>query len=145
MFKKNKGSDKSAVKQISSLLFDNVSVEGDLLFTDGVKISCCVKGAVQGGGEHSLLVLTKVGRIEGDVKVYDAFVDGVIVGDLHVEHILELHENAIVTGSISYRRLCVEGGAVVEGALIRLGDNVSENPGVTLQSFDSSGEDALIN
>ncbi|CAM5489869.1 Cell shape determination protein CcmA OS=Stutzerimonas stutzeri OX=316 GN=CXK95_03195 PE=4 SV=1 [Stutzerimonas stutzeri] len=45
-----------------------------------------------------------------------------MVGDVVVEHLLELHSNARVRGNIRYRQLSMENGAVVEGALQLLSD-----------------------
>ncbi|HAQ25339.1 MAG TPA: cell shape determination protein CcmA, partial [Pseudomonas sp.] len=58
-----------------------------------------------------------------NVSSYDALIDGTIVGDLVVEHLLELHSNARVQGNIRYRQLSMENGAVVDGMLNRMGDD----------------------
>ena len=123
MFDKKKLAPKVAIDQFSSLISGNVSLTGDMAFEDGLKISGTVTGNVRHKpGTHSLLALSIDGRIEGNVSSYDALIDGVIVGDLVVEHLLELHSNARVCGSIRYRQLSVENGAVVDGTLSRMSD-----------------------
>ncbi|HEY6612622.1 MAG TPA: polymer-forming cytoskeletal protein [Pseudomonas sp.] len=120
---KKKSASRVTIDQFSSLISDNVSMVGDLEFEEGLKVSGVVKGnIIHKPGTHSLLALSAEGCIEGNVSSYDALIDGTIVGDLLVEHLLELHSNARVRGNISYRQLSMENGAVVDGKLTRLGD-----------------------
>ena len=123
MFSSKKSASKVSIDKFSSLISGNVSMVGDLEFEEGLKVSGVFKGNISHKpGTHSLLALSAEGRIEGNVSSYDALIDGTIVGDLVVEHLLELHSNAQVRGNISYRQLSMENGAVVDGQLTRLGD-----------------------
>ncbi|MDH4764754.1 MULTISPECIES: bactofilin family protein [Pseudomonas] len=121
MFNRKKAAPRPAVNGFSSLIADNLAVQGDLEFSEGLKIDGRVQGSVSfKPGTTSLLALSVNGVVEGDVSSYDALIDGTIVGDLRVEHLLELHSNARVRGNITYRQLSMENGAVVEGTLRRL-------------------------
>lgn len=123
MFSSKKSASRVSIDKFSSLISGNVSMAGDLEFEEGLKVSGVFKGNISHKpGTHSLLALSAEGRIEGNVSSYDALIDGTIVGDLVVEHLLELHSNARVRGNISYRQLSMENGAVVDGQLTRLGD-----------------------
>lgn len=122
MFNKKKAV-RVSIDQFSSLISSNVSLIGDMEFEEGLKVSGTVKGSVcHKPGTHSLLALSTDGRIEGNVSSYDALIDGTVVGDMVVEHLLELHSNARVRGNIRYRQLSMENGAVVDGTLNRMGD-----------------------
>ncbi|MCM2330401.1 protein CcmA, bactofilin family [Geopseudomonas sagittaria] len=123
MFSSKKSASRVSIDKFSSLISGNVSMTGDLEFEEGLKVSGVFKGNItHKTGTHSLLALSAEGRIEGNVSSYDALIDGTIVGDLLVEHLLELHSNARVCGNISYRQLSMENGAVVDGKLTRLDD-----------------------
>lgn len=125
---KKKGPQVS-VDKFSSLLSGNVSLVGDLQFEDGLKVLGTVKGNVSHKpGAASLLALSAEGRIEGNVSSYDALIDGTIIGDLYVEHLLELHSNARIVGNIRYRQLSMENGATVDGKLTRLNDTEDSKP-----------------
>jgi cytoskeletal protein CcmA (bactofilin family) len=125
---KKKGPQVS-VDKFSSLLSGNVDLVGDMQFQDGLKILGTVKGNVRHKpGAASLLALSAEGRIEGNVSSYDALIDGTIIGDLYVEHLLELHSNARVVGNIQYRQLSMENGATVDGKLTRLADGEAAKP-----------------
>lgn len=124
MFSKKKPASRVAIDQFSSLISGNLSLTGEVLFEEGLKVSGEVRGNVSHKpGTHSLLALSSEGRIEGNVSSYDALIDGTIVGDLVVEHLLELHSNARVQGNIRYRQLSMENGAVVDGTLNCMSDD----------------------
>jgi cytoskeletal protein CcmA (bactofilin family) len=67
-----------------------------------------------------LLVLSERGRIEGSVRCHDAVINGVVEGDLEIEHFLELQSKARVNGSIRYRALQMDVGAAVRGRLVAM-------------------------
>ncbi len=124
------------VTKLSSLVSVNVRVAGDVIFTGGVRVDGQVDGNVVGkDGDHSLLVLSEKGTITGNVKVYDAVVNGTVCGDIEVEHFLELQANARVSGNITYRQLQMECGAGVDGRLERRDD--------TAQSVAGSGTNVV--
>jgi len=121
--------------QLSTLIAEAVEIKGDLNFTGGVRIDGHVKGNVVGrkgdGKGRSLLVLSDKGQIEGNICCGDAVINGVVVGDLDVQHRLELQSDARVRGTIRYRQLQVDTGATVNGQLVKvdeapLGGNVVE-------------------
>lgn len=121
MFNSKKKGPQVAVDRFSSLLSGNLALVGDLEFEEGLKVQGRIQGNVRHKpGTQSLLALGAEGRIEGCVSSYDALIDGTIVGDLYVEHLLELHSNARVIGNIHYRQLSMENGASVDGKLTRL-------------------------
>ena len=67
-------------------------------------------------------MLSNKGSVAGMVAVHDAVINGLVEGDLEVEHYLELQANARVTGNITYRTLKLECGASVEGKLKCVGE-----------------------
>ncbi|MEQ4616919.1 MAG: polymer-forming cytoskeletal protein [Corticimicrobacter sp.] len=106
--------------KLSSLIADNLAVNGDISFSGGLRVDGRIDGNVSGiDGEKNLIVISDKGSVIGRVSVYDAVVNGTITGDLVVEHFLELQANARITGNIVYRQLQMECGAVVEGRLER--------------------------
>ncbi len=117
MFRR-KQSKSIEITKLSSLVADNVEITGDLAFSDGLRVDGCVRGNLSNKPDKKgLLVLSDRGRIEGNVHVHDAVVNGEIVGDLTVEHFLELQPKARVTGDIKYRQLQMDCGASVSGTL----------------------------
>jgi cytoskeletal protein CcmA (bactofilin family) len=115
------------ITRLSSLVAAGVEIVGDVVVTDGVRVDGVVTGSVLSKRDaKGLLVLSEKGRIQGGVKVHDAVVNGTIVGDVEVEHFLELQANSHVTGNIKYRNLQMECGARVEGRLECVADRPDE-------------------
>ena len=110
--------------QLSTLIADGVEITGDIAFTGGMRIDGRVCGDVNGRrvdtSTASLLVLSAKGHIEGSVRCGDAVINGTVVGDLDVEHRLELQSDARVTGTIRYRQLQMDVGAAVTGQLLKV-------------------------
>ena len=110
--------------QLSTLIAEGVEITGDVAFAGGMRIDGRVRGDVIGRRVDtktaSLLVLSAKGHIEGSVRCGDAVINGTVVGDLDVEHRLELQSDAKVTGTIRYRQLQMDVGATVQGHLLRV-------------------------
>ena len=138
MFGKKKDSSIELTK-LSSLIAENVEIAGNILFVDGLRMDGRVKGNVESkSGSKSLLVLSDLGSITGNVRTYDAVINGVINGDLEVDHFLELQANARVTGNITYRQLRMDCGASVDGKLLKIGEQGEQYNVVDLPSSNSS-------
>ena len=110
--------------QLSTLVAEGVEITGDLAFTGGMRIDGRIQGDVIGrkadAKTPSLLVLSAKGHIEGSIRCGDAVINGTVVGDLDIEHRLELQCDAKVTGTIRYRQLQMDVGASVQGHLLRV-------------------------
>ena len=135
MFSKRKNPSSIKMTQLSSLIAEGVEITGDVIFSGGMRIDGRVNGNVIGrsldGKAPALLVLSDKGRIEGSVRCGDAVINGTVVGDLEVEHLLELQSEARVSGTIRYHQLQLDVGAAVQGQLVRvdgslIADNVVE-------------------
>ena len=126
MFRKKVNSS-IEVTRLSSLIAKGVAVVGDVIVTDGVRVDGEVAGNVLSKPDSKgLLVLSEKGRIEGGVRVHDAVINGTILGDVEVDHFLELQANAKITGNIRYRNLQMECGARVEGRLDCVAEKTDE-------------------
>jgi cytoskeletal protein CcmA (bactofilin family) len=56
--------------------------------------------------------------VHGSVRCGDAVINGTVVGDIHVEHFLELQSESRVNGIIRYHHLQMDVGAAVRGEVI---------------------------
>ena len=66
----------------------------------------------------SVLTVSEHGTIEGEVKVPNIILNGVVVGDVHVTNHIELAANARVTGNVYYSTIEMAMGAEVNGNLV---------------------------
>jgi cytoskeletal protein CcmA (bactofilin family) len=124
IFGKTRHTPAIKLTQISSLVAEGVEIDGDLSFHGGLRIDGCLRGQLRGrsgdGEAPALLVLSQTGRVEGSVRCGHALINGQVLGDLEVEHFVELQAGARISGTLRYRQLQMDVGAVVQGQLIHL-------------------------
>ena len=142
LFAKRKKPPFIEVTKLSSLIAEDVEITGDLSFASGIRIDGRIKGnlvahAVAEGETRALLVLSDKGRIEGSVHCGDAVINGTVIGDLDVDHFLELQSNSKVSGTIRYRHLQMDVGAAVQGQLVRA-DEATTDAKVVELALDKS-------
>lgn len=110
----------SARKQppIRSLVGEGTVLRGDLRFVDGLRIDGEVHGDVTAGGDaRSLLVVGENARVHGKVKAGHVIINGVVVGPVHADELLELQPKARITGDVGYTALEIHHGATIDGEL----------------------------
>jgi cytoskeletal protein CcmA (bactofilin family) len=105
--------------RIDSLIGAGTRIEGNVIFSGGLRIDGEVKGdVVAASGQPSTVVVSEQARIEGEVRVTHMVVNGTIEGPVHVSDFLELQPKSRITGDIHYSSLEIHLGAVVEGRLV---------------------------
>jgi cytoskeletal protein CcmA (bactofilin family) len=105
--------------RIDSLIGDGTTVEGNVIFNGGLRVDGRVKGNVLAGDEQpSTLVLSERARVEGEIRVSHAVVNGTVIGPVYATEYVELQPKCNVTGDVHYRTLEIQLGAVVQGRLV---------------------------
>ena len=105
--------------RIDSLIGESTTVEGNVIFSGGLRVDGRVKGNVQTADDQpSTLVLSERARIEGEIRVSHAVVNGTVVGPVFAAEYAELQAKSNVTGDVHYRTLEIQLGAVVQGRLV---------------------------
>lgn len=104
---------------IDTLIGVNTNIIGDISFSGGLRIDGHITGnIIAADDEHSTLVLSDEGRIEGEIKVANIVINGTVTGPIHARGYLELQAKAKVYGDIHYGSLEIQLGASVEGKMI---------------------------
>jgi cytoskeletal protein CcmA (bactofilin family) len=122
------GSKKSGAPQarIESLIGAGTRVEGHIIFAGGLRIDGAVIGNVSSeGSSPATLVISEKAVITGDVRVAHVVVNGQVNGPVHADALLELQAGARITGDVSYKTLEMQPGAVVDGRLVHLTQDLS--------------------
>ena len=105
--------------RIDSLIGEGTIIEGNVIFSGGLRVDGRVKGNVQTSDDQpSTLVLSERARIEGEIRVSHAVVNGTVVGPVFAAEYVELQAKSNVTGDVHYRTLEIQLGAVVQGRLV---------------------------
>jgi len=115
--------------RIDSLIGAGTRIEGNVIFSGGLRIDGEVKGnVIAAAGQPSTVVVSEQARIEGEVRVTHMVVNGTIEGPVHVSEFLELQPRSRVKGDIHYSSLEIHLGAVVEGRLVHGEANAEGKP-----------------
>jgi cytoskeletal protein CcmA (bactofilin family) len=123
------GSSKSNKPQsrIDCLIGAGTTIEGNIKFGGGLRVDGHVRGNVVAADDKpGTLVLSEHGRIDGEIRVSHAVVNGTVVGPVHASEYAELQPKANVTGDVHYRTLEVQLGAVVQGRLVYAAETKSD-------------------
>jgi cytoskeletal protein CcmA (bactofilin family) len=110
---------RNAKSEIDSLIGISARIEGDLVFSGGLRIDGEVHGNVIAGdaAADSVLIVSEHARIEGAVRCANLVVNGYIAGTVHSTELLELQPKGRIHGDVHYRLLEMHGGALVTGKL----------------------------
>ncbi len=116
MFSKKQGRPQGS---IDSLVGIGTSIQGDVVFSGGLRVDGEVRGNVRSADEQTgTLVVSEKARIEGEIHVSHCVINGTVQGPVHSAEFLELQSGARVTGDVHYANLEVHLGAIVEGRLV---------------------------
>lgn len=105
--------------RIDSLIGAGTVLEGNLIFSGGLRIDGQINGnVIAAEGKQSTLVLSEQASVNGEVHVTHLVVNGAINGPVTASEYLELQSKARVTGDVHYASMEIQLGAIVEGRLI---------------------------
>lgn len=132
------GKQSKPQNRIDSLIGEGTVVEGNVVFTGGLRIDGRVKGNVLSSDDQpSTLVLSERARVEGEIRVSHAVVNGTVVGPVHGAQYVELQAKSNVTGDVHYRTLEIQLGAVVQGRLVHHDDGQATKTAVAISPVPS--------
>lgn len=115
--------------RIDSLIGTGTKIEGNIIFSGGLRVDGCIKGNIREAGDQpSTLVLSEQARVEGVIHVSHVVINGTVVGPVQAQEYVELQSKSRVTGDVFYKTLEMHVGAIVEGKLVHR-EGVVEQPG----------------
>lgn len=132
---------KLKLPEFATVIGVDTRVNGDINFSSGMHIDGVVVGNVTGlPDSKSTLVVSKGGKVEGDVKVENLILDGSIIGDVYACNRVELASGAEVTGTVHYQLLEMAMGAQVTGQLVHT-DDMTEKCAVSAMGDEEEDAD----
>jgi cytoskeletal protein CcmA (bactofilin family) len=113
--------------RIDTLVGADTRIEGDLHFGGGLRVDGAIRGNVsEQNGSPSTLIISEHGRIEGAVTAAKIVLNGKVNGTVKSSHFVELQTKSRITGDLYYKSLEMHTGAVIEGKLVYIGDELRE-------------------
>ena len=114
---------------IKSLIAQGSCIEGNLKFTDGLRIDGEVIGDIRAAdGGASILVISESASVTGHIYADHVIINGRVIGQVHASELLELKPKAKIAGDVSYKALEMHQGAVIFGQLRPTSQDAEEKP-----------------
>lgn len=106
---------------VDTLIGRQTEILGDVRFSGGLHVDGKIKGKVMAevGNKAASLSVSENGLIEGDVRVPNIVLNGRVTGDVHAGERIHLAAKARVNGNVYYKIIEMEGGAEINGQMVR--------------------------
>lgn len=110
---------KKAQPPIKSLIAQGTRIEGNMKFTEGLRVDGEVYGDINASPEESgsLLVISEASVVQGAIQADHVIINGTVRGPVHARELLELQPKAKIEGDVSYVSLEMHQGATISGQL----------------------------
>jgi cytoskeletal protein CcmA (bactofilin family) len=113
---------------IKSLIAQGSRIDGNLIFTEGLRIDGEIYGEVRAAAEQpSILVISEAAVVQGEIHADHVIINGTVRGPVHASELLELQPRARIEGDVRYKALEMHQGAVISGHLKPM-DGSEEKP-----------------
>jgi cytoskeletal protein CcmA (bactofilin family) len=120
---------KKSQPPIKSLIAQGSRIEGNLKFTEGLRIDGEVFGNISANTEQpSILVISEAATVVGEITADHVIINGSARGPVHAKELLELQPKARIEGDVHYRSLEMHQGAVIAGQLMPMDTAAGEKP-----------------
>ena len=105
----------------STVIGENCVIEGDVTFEKTIEVHGKIIGTLKIAENctSASKVKKKTGIVEGDVYGSDVVIEGEVVGNVSGKKEIKIENSAFISGNVYYDILDVQGGATINGNLIR--------------------------
>ena len=127
---------------------ENCTIDGDITFDKTIEIHGKITGTVRIAENctTAMLVIKKNGIVEGDVYGDEVVIEGEVIGNVTGKKKITIKSSSFVSGNVYYDILDMNGGATVNGNLIRNKgkepQKIEDNSAVSLNIKNSDKEDS---
>ncbi|MFP4314228.1 MAG: polymer-forming cytoskeletal protein [Alphaproteobacteria bacterium] len=121
-----------------------ITMSGEIEHCDTLLVEGTIEAALKGAKS---LEISETGTFYGTVEIDEAHISGRFEGDLTVNGRLVVASGGTITGSISYKELQIEAGAVIDGKLTPLKENaggMAKKPAAPVKKDKSAKEAAAL-
>ena len=109
---------RKAQPPIKSLIAHGTRIEGDLKFTEGLRVDGEVAGNISANSEQSsILVVSESAVVTGEIRADHIIINGQVNGPIYAGVMLELQPKARIVGDVHYTALEMHQGATISGQL----------------------------
>lgn len=110
--KEGKGTDAIEQKEVNAFMGAETFFEGKLSYTGVVRLDGRFKGEIR---SDDTLIVGETGRIEGEIHVGIAIIQGEVTGNAFAKERVELHHPGRMIGNMTAPTIIMDKGAIFEG------------------------------
>jgi cytoskeletal protein CcmA (bactofilin family) len=111
-WKEGKGTDAMDRTEVNAFMGGETFFEGKLSYTGAVRLDGRFKGEIR---SEDTLIVGETARIEGEIYVGIAIIQGEIVGNIYAKERVELHHPGRIVGDVTTPAVVIDEGAIFEG------------------------------
>lgn len=105
---------------VTSIIGVRDRTRGDCHVGGGLRVDGVVRGNVVGSSDDAALLVSPNARVQGDIHVTRARLDGHVTGTVTVDGHLDVRAGAVIEGDVRYGSMAIETGASITGTLTAL-------------------------
>ena len=109
---------KNKQKGSSTLIEVGTLIKGEIIFDNELFIMGEVEGDLNSDSGLAKLVVSKTGKVQGEIRVPNVVVNGTIVGNVRASEKLEISGTARIFGDLHYSTIEIQGGSLITGRLV---------------------------
>ena len=109
---------KNKQKGSSTLIEVGTLIKGEIFFDNELFIMGEVDGDLNSDSDLAKLIVSKTGKVQGEIRVPNVVVNGTILGNVFASGSLEITGTARVFGDLHYSTIEIQGGSHITGRLV---------------------------
>ena len=109
---------KNNKKGSSTLIEVGTLIKGEIIFDNELFIMGEVEGDLNSDSDLAKLIVSKTGKVQGEIRVPNVVINGTIVGNVRASENLEISGTAKIFGDLHYSTIEVKGGSLITGRLV---------------------------
>ena len=109
---------KNKQKGSSTLIEIGTLIKGEIIFDNELFVMGEVDGDLNSDSDLAKLIVSKTGKVQGEIRVPNVVVNGTILGNVFASGNLEITGTARIFGDLHYSAIEIQGGSLITGRLV---------------------------
>ena len=109
---------KNKHKGSSTLIEVGALIKGEIIFDNELFVMGEVDGDLNSDSDLARLIVSKTGKVQGEIRVPNVVVNGTILGNVFASGNLEITVTARIFGDLHYSTIEIQGGSLITGRLV---------------------------
>jgi cytoskeletal protein CcmA (bactofilin family) len=122
-------------------IVQGTDIEGTVKANSDIRIDGSIKGKLFCDAK---VIIGPTGKVSGEIRCQNAVIEGSFDGTISVKELLNIRETAKIEGDISYGKLIVQPGGVIDGTISMGGNNRNQAKSIAGSANKLNEKDAKV-